>query len=47
MALTPLGVLALRWRLPKADESMDGVDDADGLAGSGVDHRLWPRSARS
>jgi glutathione-regulated potassium-efflux system protein KefB len=34
MALTPLGVFALRWRMPKSTESMEGIDAAADLAGS-------------
>ena len=34
MALTPIGVLALRWLLPKAAQSMDGVEEPHDLAGS-------------
>jgi glutathione-regulated potassium-efflux system protein KefB len=34
MALTPLGVFALRWLLPKDVQSMDGVEAARGLGGS-------------
>jgi glutathione-regulated potassium-efflux system protein KefB len=34
MALTPLLVFALRWVMPKEKESMDGVEEADGLSGS-------------
>ncbi|MGE0874809.1 MAG: monovalent cation:proton antiporter-2 (CPA2) family protein [Burkholderiales bacterium] len=33
MAITPLGVIALRWLLPAERASMDGVDAADGLKG--------------
>ena len=34
MALTPVGVFALRWLLPKEEQSMDGVEAASGLGGS-------------
>jgi glutathione-regulated potassium-efflux system protein KefB len=34
MALTPLAMLALRWLLPKAEQSLDGVDEAHDLQGS-------------
>lgn len=34
MALTPLGLIALRRLLPKAAESMDGIEEANNLAGS-------------
>jgi glutathione-regulated potassium-efflux system protein KefB len=34
MALTPLGVFALRWLLPDDEQSMDGVDVAEDLHGS-------------
>jgi len=34
MAVTPLGVLALRWLLPAQGQSMEGVDKAEGLEGS-------------
>ena len=34
MALTPLSVLALKWVLPKGEQSFDGVEKADGLRGS-------------
>jgi glutathione-regulated potassium-efflux system protein KefB len=34
MALTPLLVIALRWALPRTEQSLDGVDMADGLSGS-------------
>ncbi len=34
MALTPVGVFALRWLMPKDEQSMDGVEAADGLGGS-------------
>ena len=34
MALTPLGVVALRWLLPKEEQSMEGVEAAAGLGGS-------------
>ncbi len=34
MALTPLGVFALRWLMPRDEESMDGIDRADGLEAS-------------
>ncbi len=33
MALTPLVVISLRWLIPRAGESMDGVDAAEGLEG--------------
>jgi len=36
MALTPLGVLALRWLLPAQQQSMDGVDAAEDLHGSAL-----------
>jgi glutathione-regulated potassium-efflux system protein KefB len=36
MALTPLGVLALRWLLPAPQQSMDGVDTAEDLQGSAL-----------
>jgi glutathione-regulated potassium-efflux system protein KefB len=36
MALTPLGVFALRWLLPDAEQSMDGIDAADDLHGSAL-----------
>ena len=42
MALTPLGVFALRWLLPDDKQSMDGVDAAEDLHGSALDHRLRP-----
>jgi glutathione-regulated potassium-efflux system protein KefB len=34
MALTPLGVFALRWLMPRDEESMDGIDRAEGLEAS-------------
>jgi glutathione-regulated potassium-efflux system protein KefB len=34
MALTPFSILALRWFMPKSEQSFDGVDKADGLQGS-------------
>ena len=34
MALTPIGILALRWLLPTAPQSMDGVEEAHDLSGS-------------
>jgi glutathione-regulated potassium-efflux system protein KefB len=34
MALTPLGVFALRWLLPADEQSMDGVEEAQDLHGS-------------
>jgi glutathione-regulated potassium-efflux system protein KefB len=34
MALTPLTMLGLKWLLPRAEQSFDGVDKADGLEGS-------------
>ena len=34
MALTPLGVFALRWLLPDDEQSMEGVDTAEDLHGS-------------
>jgi glutathione-regulated potassium-efflux system protein KefB len=36
MALTPLGVFALRWLLPDDEESMDGIDAAEDLHGSAL-----------
>lgn len=36
MALTPLGVVALRWLLPEEEQSMDGVDAAEDLHGSAL-----------
>ena len=33
MAITPLGVLALRWLMPAENQSMDGVDAARELSG--------------
>jgi glutathione-regulated potassium-efflux system protein KefB len=36
MALTPLGVLALRWLLPEDEQSMDGVDTAEDLHGNAL-----------
>ncbi len=34
MILTPLGVASLRWLLPAEQQSLDGVDVADGLHGN-------------
>ncbi|HEX6242870.1 MAG TPA: monovalent cation:proton antiporter-2 (CPA2) family protein [Polyangiales bacterium] len=34
MALTPLGVFALRWRLPKTEQSLEGIEAAEGLSSS-------------
>jgi glutathione-regulated potassium-efflux system protein KefB len=34
MALTPVGVFALRWLLPAESQSMEGIDAADGLSNS-------------
>jgi glutathione-regulated potassium-efflux system protein KefB len=34
MALTPLAMLSLRWLAPRADEPLDGVDEARGLHGN-------------
>lgn len=34
MALTPLTMIGLKWVLPKAEQSFDGIDKADGLHGS-------------
>ena len=34
MALTPLGVFALRWLLPSTSDSMEQIDIAEGLHGS-------------
>jgi glutathione-regulated potassium-efflux system protein KefB len=34
MALTPFSILALKWLLPKGEQSFDGVEKADGLRGS-------------
>ena len=34
MALTPFSMLALRWLLPRSEQSFDGVDRAAGLEGS-------------
>jgi glutathione-regulated potassium-efflux system protein KefB len=34
MALTPLGVFALRWLTPRTADSMEGIDTADGLRGN-------------
>ena len=34
MALTPFTLLALKWVLPKAEQSFDGIDKADNLSGS-------------
>jgi glutathione-regulated potassium-efflux system protein KefB len=36
MALTPLGVLALRWLLPEDKQSMEGVEAAEDLHGSAL-----------
>jgi glutathione-regulated potassium-efflux system protein KefB len=36
MALTPLGVVALRWLLPKDQPSMEGVEAAEDLHGSAL-----------
>jgi glutathione-regulated potassium-efflux system protein KefB len=36
MALTPLGVFALRWLLPEEEQSMDGIDPAEDLHGSAL-----------
>jgi glutathione-regulated potassium-efflux system protein KefB len=36
MALTPLGVFALRWLLPEEKPSMDGVETAENLHGSAL-----------
>jgi glutathione-regulated potassium-efflux system protein KefB len=36
MALTPLGVFALRWLLPEEKQSMDGVEAAEDLHGSAL-----------
>jgi glutathione-regulated potassium-efflux system protein KefB len=36
MALTPLGVLALRWLLPEDEQSMEGVETAEDLHGSAL-----------
>ena len=36
MALTPLGVFALRWLLPAEKQSMDGVEVAENLHGSAL-----------
>ncbi len=36
MALTPLAVFALRWLLPKNEQSMDGVEVAEDLHGSAL-----------
>ena len=36
MALTPLGVFALRWLLPPEKPSMDGIEVADDLHGSAL-----------
>ncbi len=33
MALTPLTMIGLKWVLPRAEQSFDGVDKADGLEG--------------
>jgi glutathione-regulated potassium-efflux system protein KefB len=34
MVLTPFSVLALKWLVPKTEQSMDGVEVADGLSGN-------------
>lgn len=34
MALTPVGVFALRWLMPRNEQSMDGIEAASGLGGS-------------
>jgi glutathione-regulated potassium-efflux system protein KefB len=34
MALTPIGVFALRWLLPAESQSMEGIDRAEGLSNS-------------
>jgi glutathione-regulated potassium-efflux system protein KefB len=34
MVLTPFSVIGLRWLLPKVEQSMEGVDVADGLTGN-------------
>jgi glutathione-regulated potassium-efflux system protein KefB len=34
MALTPFSILALKWLLPKREQSFDGVEKAEGLQGS-------------
>jgi glutathione-regulated potassium-efflux system protein KefB len=34
MALTPFSILALKWLLPKREQSFDGVEKADGLQSS-------------
>jgi glutathione-regulated potassium-efflux system protein KefB len=34
MALTPVTLLALKWVLPKSEQSFDGIDKADNLSGS-------------
>jgi glutathione-regulated potassium-efflux system protein KefB len=34
MVLTPFSVFALKWLMPKAEQSMDGVEVADGLSGN-------------
>jgi glutathione-regulated potassium-efflux system protein KefB len=34
MAITPFGVLALRWLMPREEQSMEGVEAANGLGGS-------------
>lgn len=36
MALTPLGVFALRWLLPDDEQSMDGIDAAEDLHGNAL-----------
>jgi glutathione-regulated potassium-efflux system protein KefB len=36
MALTPLGVFALRWLLPEDEQSMEGVETAEDLHGSAL-----------
>jgi glutathione-regulated potassium-efflux system protein KefB len=34
MVLTPLAIIVLRWVTPEAEQSLDGVDRADGLNGA-------------
>ena len=34
MVLTPLAIIALRWFTPRDEQSLDGVDVADGLTGN-------------
>jgi len=34
MILTPFSVMALRWLLPKEEQSMEGVEEPDGLTGN-------------